>query len=422
LERPVIKVINNNTYIALLYHTMKLHRNLATGIITGLNEVILQQKQADVTVERVLQSNKSWGARDRHFIADNIYTIIRYKRLYEFCAEIEGVDVPALWKLLGTKLLVENWIIPDWAEFAELKLGDILQRKDEAQNIRKIRESIPDWLDETGEKELGGQWDAEISALNKTPALCLRVNELKTSRQQVQDILQLAAIGCRVVESAPDALLLEARTNIRNLPAYKQGMFEIQDAASQMVAPFTEVKPGITVIDGCAGAGGKTLHLAALMNNTGKIFAVDVNENKLAQLQIRARRAGCSIISTYISDNFFSQHQNEAAFADVILLDAPCSGLGVLRRKADAKWILTPQFLEEIKVTQAQLLKQYAPLLKTGGLLVYSTCSILPSENEQQIKIFLEANRNFEFISEQKISPAETGFDGFYMAKLVRLK
>ena len=200
-------------------------------------------------------------------------------------------------------------------------------------------------------------------------------------------------------------------------------MFEIQDISSQLVAPLLDAKPGMNIIDGCAGAGGKTLHLAALMQNEGEILAVDVSLKKLEELSYRAKRAGCDIVKTMQAEKLTRNFQARLnAFADRILVDVPCSGLGVLRRKPDAKWSMTQKFVDELKVTQAQILEEYAPMLKQGGYLVYSTCSILPSENSLQIKAFLEKySDRFELISEKSVSPAQTGFDGFYMAKLKRI-
>ena len=160
---------------------MKLHRNLVVAVISGLKEVLLDKKQADITVGNLLQSNKNWGSRDRNFIADNIYSIIRYKRFYEYCLNDELFGEVSLWKLFGTKMLLNNISLPDWKEFAELDKEKILSLETEAKAIRKIRESVPDWLDELGEKELGGLWEKEIAALNKPATFSIRVNTLKTN-------------------------------------------------------------------------------------------------------------------------------------------------------------------------------------------------------------------------------------------------
>ena len=399
---------------------MKIHKVLATAVVKGLNEILLEHQQADSTVSKLLQSNASWGKRDRNFIAQNIYGIVRYKRLYEYACNEDIWGESSIWRILGTKLILDGELIPEWSEFAELKQEEVKARSEEAKQIRKIRESIPDWLDELGVKELGKQWDQEIAALNTPAKFSIRVNTLKTSKDAIKLLFIAESIPFSEIETAPDALIVEARKNFRNHEAYRKGLFEIQDISSQQVAPFLEVEPGMNVIDGCSGAGGKTLHLAALMNNEGEILAVDVSPKKLEELEFRAKRAYCTIVKTMQAEKLTRNFQARLnSFADRILVDVPCSGMGVLRRKPDAKWSMNLKFTEELKVTQAQILDEYAPMLKPGGLLVYSTCSIMPSENEQQIQAFLKRSPGrFQLVDERRISPSASGFDGFYMAKL----
>ncbi|MES2620921.1 MAG: class I SAM-dependent methyltransferase [Bacteroidota bacterium] len=400
---------------------MKLHRNLAVAIVGGLKDILLDKKQADTTVGNLLQSNKSWGARDRNFIADNIYSIVRYLRVYEFCLNDELFGEVSLWKLFGTKLILDNVSLPDWAEFAELDKEKIAERSSEAKTIRKIRESIPDWLDELGQKELGENWEKEIHALNIPAKFSIRINTLKTNASVIKKMFSDEGIEFSEIETAPDALIIHTKKNFRNHPAYKNGLFEVQDISSQLVAYVLDAKAGMNVIDGCAGAGGKTLHIAALMQNQGEVLAVDIHERKLEELEKRALRAGCKIVKPMAAEKLTRHYQALlSSFADRILLDVPCSGLGVLRRKPDAKWSLTPTFINELKLTQEQVLDEYAPMLKKEGILVYSTCSILPSENEEQVKKFLERNKDYILLEEKRISAADTGFDGFYMAKLKR--
>ena len=401
---------------------MKIHRILCVAIVRGLKEIILEHQQADTTVANLLVSNTSWGARDRNFIAQNIYQIVRYKRLYEFVCNEEAWGESALWRILGGKLVLDAFALPEWPEFAELKQDEIPARFEEAKQVRKIRESIPDWLDELGVKELGKAWDAEIAALNTPAKFSIRVNTLKTDLAAIKQLFTAEAIPFSETDIAPDALIIEARKNFKTYPAYRNGLFEIQDVSSQLVAPLLEVEPGMNVIDGCAGAGGKTLHIAALMENEGEILAVDVAEKKLDELTFRAKRAGCTIVKTMQAEKLTRNFQARLnSFADRILVDVPCSGLGVLRRKPDAKWSMTAKFISELLETQAEILDEYATMLKAGGIMVYSTCSILPSENEQQIQAFLKRNPNrFELLVEKRISPSQTGFDGFYMAKLKR--
>jgi len=174
------------------------------------------------------------------------------------------------------------------------------------------------------------------------------------------------------------------------------------------------------VVDACAGAGGKTLHLASLMENKGQLIALDIYEKKLEDLKKRAKRNGVHNVDTRLitSTKIIKKLNNTA---DRLLIDAPCSGLGVIRRNPDSKWKLQPEQIERLKETQAEILDNYSQIVKVGGKMVYATCSILPSENEMQVEKFLENHNEFRLLSERKISPAQSGFDGFYMALLEKI-
>jgi len=400
---------------------MKLHANLLAAVNTGLTDILLNGKQADTVVEELLVSNKKWGKRDRNFIAENIYNVIRYKRLYEYCVETDEYDENYITKLVLAKLILEKADPSvDLLTAAQIDEDKVKLRAVDAAGIRKIAESIPDWLDELGEREVGSQWGAELHALNQQAALSLRVNTIRNSAAQLKTLLTSENIEYTEVPYAPNAIVLAKRKSLKNLPAYKDGMFEIQDVSSQLVAPMLQLKQGLTVVDACAGAGGKTLHMAQVMNNSGTLIAMDVSEHKLTELQVRAKRAGVSILNTYLAgeNTVISLHEK----ADRLLLDVPCSGTGVLRRKPDAKWKLSPEFMEEVKAQQRELLDNYSTIVKPGGLMIYSTCSIFPSENEGQIAAFIERQQGrFKLVEEKKVSPAESGFDGFYIALLKRV-
>jgi 16S rRNA (cytosine967-C5)-methyltransferase len=197
-------------------------------------------------------------------------------------------------------------------------------------------------------------------------------------------------------------------------------LFEQQDAGSQKVAAALAVEPGMRVIDACAGAGGKTLHIAAAMQGKGRLIAMDVEQWKLENLKERARRAGAHNIETrVIEDSKTIKRLKESA--DRVLLDVPCSGLGVLKRNPDTKWKDTAERLAPLVKLQAEILESYSRMVKVGGILVYATCSILPMENRHQIDAFLAKNDRFRLIEDETISPADTGFDGFYLARLERI-
>lgn len=284
----------------------------------------------------------------------------------------------------------------------------------------EIWESYPDWLHATGITELGEvEWLAEMRGMNRPAQVVLRVNTLKTTLPKLQKDLKADQIYTQTIAGFPDALLLVQRMNIFRHPLFLSGHFEIQDAASQAVATFTSVEPGMRVVDACAGAGGKTLHLAALMQNKGKIIAMDVEEYKLQELRKRANRAGISIIETRKIEGSKTLKRLEG-MADCLLLDVPCSGTGVLRRNPDAKWKLTPEFITNVKVKQKEILETYSRICGKEGATIYATCSILPSENEIQVKSFLHVNSNFILQEARHLLPSREGFDGFYMAKLIR--
>lgn len=404
---------------------IKLHRNICEGILFNLDQIFFKKKFADKAIEQSLKSNKKWGSRDRKFIAETTYTIVRYWRMLNEMMRINAEEnSDYLWKLFAGYLLWKNIPLPLWDEFSSIDKDKISIEKNSRLNERKIKESIPDWLDELGERELGDRWDTEIAALNKEAPVILRANTLKISKEQLIEKFLEIGIQTFPLDFTKDALLVEQRQNLFQTPYFKEGYFELQDASSQLVANYLDVKPGMRVVDACAGAGGKSLHIAALMQNKGKVLALDTEEWKLNELKKRANRNGISIIETRTITSS-KVIKRLADSADRVLLDVPCSGLGVLRRNPDAKWKLTNERIEELKSLQQKILESYSTMVKPNGKIVYSTCSILPSENEGQIERFFssESNRQkFKLIEERKISPAVDGFDGFYISVLQRFE
>ena len=399
---------------------MKLHRNLVFATIDSLHLIFNENKQADKVLKNTLKRDKRWGARDRGFIAETTYDIVRWKRLYAEIAEVrEPFDRPNLFRLFTVWATLNGIAIPDWKQFEDTPTRRIKGRFDELSKIRKYRESIPDWMDELGEKELGKKWDKEIAALNQLADVVLRVNTLKTTVEKLQNELSDLDIETETIKGYPVALKLKERSNVFTTDAFKNGFFEVQDASSQKVAEILDAKPGMRIIDACAGAGGKSLHIATMMENKGQLIAMDIYDKKLNELKRRAKRNDIFNIETRVIDST-KVIKKLIEKADKVLIDAPCSGLGVLKRNPDAKWKLQPEFLDKIRATQKELLNSYSRMVKPGGQLVYATCSILPSENELQIKAFLkrEEGKDFTLVSEEKILPSKTGFDGFYISLL----
>jgi len=374
---------------------------------------------ADKVVARALKKDKRWGSHDRKFVAETIYEIVRWKRLYTEIAEVkEPYDRDNVWRIFAVWAVLRGYTLPDWKYFESTPVRKIKGRFDELSKIRKYRESIPDWMDEIGVQELGeALWSTEIAAQNEQAKVILRVNTLKTTKEKLRAILMDLNIETEFHSNYPDALILKERANVFLTDAFKEGMFEVQDASSQMVARFLDVKPGMRVVDTCAGAGGKTLHMASLMENKGQLIAMDLYESKLKQLKIRAKRNGAFNIEYRIIDStkvIKKLHEK----ADRVLIDAPCSGLGVLKRNPDSKWKLQPEFIDNIRKVQAEVLENYSKIVKPGGKMVYATCSVLPSENQEQVQKFLqtESGKQFEFVKDIKVLASESGFDGFYMA------
>ncbi|MFN2262043.1 MAG: RsmB/NOP family class I SAM-dependent RNA methyltransferase [Psychroflexus sp.] len=403
---------------------MRLHRNLVFAVIDTLHLIFNEDKYADKEISKTLKRDKRWGARDRGFIAETTYDIVRWKRLYEEIADVKPpYSRPNLFRLFTVWATLKGIEIPDWKQFEDTPTRRIKGRFDELSKITKYRESIPDWLDDLGNKELGKLWDKEIAALNEQAKVVLRTNTHKTTPKKLQQILDEEFIATKTLKDYPEALELYERADVFKTEAFKKGFFEVQDASSQKIAHILDLKSGMRVIDACAGAGGKSLHISALLENKGQVIAMDIYANKLKELKRRAKRAGAHNIETReIDSTKVIKKLNHSA--DRVLIDAPCSGLGVLRRNPDAKWKLSPEFLEEIKQTQAVILKEYSKMVKPGGKLVYVTCSILPSENQEQIQKFLltAEGEGFKLEQDEKILAHKSGYDGFYYAVLSNSK
>jgi 16S rRNA (cytosine967-C5)-methyltransferase len=402
---------------------LKLHQNLVGAVVEGLLAIFGEGRYADKVIESILRSNPKWGSGDRGFIAETTYDMVRHWRLLWYLADAEpSLKHQALWQLFGVYWTWRGFELPDWPKFERISAAQIAARFEQAQQEPKLLYSFPDWLDTLASEELGSErWAKEAAALNTQTQVVLRTNTLKTDRDTLIRLLAEHNVEAFPVEHLPDAVVLKKRLNIFGNPLYKQGMFEIQDGSSQLVAPFAHVAPGMRVIDACAGAGGKTLHLAALMQNKGSIISMDVEGFKLDELRRRANRAGISIAETrLIENNKTIKRLRESA--DVVLLDAPCSGTGVIRRNPDSKWKLSADFIERVQEIQRDILRRYSQMTKPGGTLVYATCSILPSENLRQVEWFLDEpeGKDFTLEEERAVMPSEFGFDGFYMSRLKR--
>ena len=405
---------------------LKHHTFHIKAIFAVLKDVFEKNVYADKAIEKVMKANKYWDVKERGFVSDISYDMVRNWRLLFISAGMEPnaklVD-KNLWMIFGTYLVFDGYTLPESNYFKGLNEKKIVSQLQKFHKISKIRESVPDWLDELGEKELGKDWDKIIRSLNQKPTTILRVNTLKTNTKELQQLLEVEKItDTSSIIWSPDAIELKYPRNVFRTEAFHKGLFEVQDASSQMVSEFLNVQAGMRVVDACAGAGGKTLHLAALMKNKGRIIALDVKEKKLEELKKRASRADVRIVETRPIDSSKVIKRLKDS-ADRLLLDVPCSGLGVLRRNPDSKWKLNMEEIERVKTIQREILTNFSDITKVGGKMVYATCSILPSEGEEQVKWFLKlAGDKWNLVGEKRYSPEVYHADGFYMALLERMK
>jgi len=389
------------------------------AVIEALETAFGKGYYADKVIERILKRNPKWGARDRGFIAESTYEMVRWWRLlWELYGKEPSLKRKDLYRLFGIWWQWQGHELPDWPQFDTVRDLNLKERYDDISGVLSIRESWPDWLAEVAEEELGDAWPAIAQASNIPAEVFLRTNSLKIERPEL--LKQLAEENCpaQPLETNSVGIVLEKRKNTFRLASFQSGYFEVQDGGSQMIAPYLQVEPGMRVIDACAGAGGKSLHLAALMQNKGQIIAMDVEAWKLKELQKRARRNGAHNIETRPIENAKSIKRLHNS-ADRLLLDVPCSGTGVVKRNPDTKWKLRPEHLDRVRKIQGDIIEDYSKMLKSGGKMVYATCSILRSENEDQVERFLEGHPEFKLISQERVNPSPWS-DGFYMALLAK--
>ncbi len=403
---------------------MKLYRNLANGIVEGLQEVLGNRRALRPTLKNILIKNRKWGSNDRKLVGKGIIEIIRWKRKFDIIGKLNLESKNYYKNLLVIWSIYNDIEFEECFTFSELKKDNICNNFSITNSKRAFKNSIPDWLDSLGMETYGKViWEKEIQALNRPAKLFLRTNTLKTNVKKLQAYLkENHKVNTNIVSNIPNALVVEENKILTHLDIYKKGWFEIQDLNSQKISIFTNPKPNNLIIDACAGSGGKTLHLATIMKNKGRIIATDSSEKKRNQLENRLKRNGISIVEYLNSENdyFFKKFNNSA---NIVIIDAPCSGLGVIKRNPVAKWHMNPKRIEQLIGIQKQILQKYAPLVKSRGNLVYATCSIFPNENQNQIKNFLKSNLGlaFRIEKEEVLLAHNTGGDGFYVVKLLRL-
>lgn len=390
-------------------------------IYTILNENLNNDMPLDKAYAVYFQKLKL-ESQEQALIIKLVNDVLRRLNYYCYIAGYKKIkDVKRhINKLILVIHMLNDWPLPrdlpDTEDFS-LKVAKI--RKSEADEVNNLKYGCPMWLDNLCQKEIKDIWDNEKKFLSLEPKRYIRANTLKTTVSDLQNSLLTENIKTVTLPNHPDALEVQGNCALFRTKAFKNGLFEQQDIGSQEIAYFLEVKPGMKVIDACAGFGGKTLHLSALMKGKGSITAMDLKEHKLLGLKERAKRSGAFNITTKIIENSKTIKRLHEK-ADRVLLDVPCSGLGVLKRNFDTKWVDRTDEIRELAQIQKDILERYSLMTKVGGKLVYSTCSILPMENQNQVKSFLETHPNFKLEDEKFILPSQGG-DGFYMARMVRL-
>lgn len=378
------------------------------------------------------RNRKRYGSRDRKVISEALYGIFRHKVFIDGWEKASQSQDPlfvplaalALEGLLDIKTFGDVWSGKDPAKFYNLfirrEIPGGMQFSTSAEKLAFMH-SFPLWLVERWLAKFDEvECETFLRALNERPPLVVRTNPLKISREEL--IARLTAKGHEAAPTgkSPWGISIKERFNIFDLEEFTEGFFEVQDEGSQLVAFALEPQPGEVVWDACAGGGGKTLLLAALMQNKGRVIATDIRMSKLDDLKKRAKRAG--IFNIFPANlNRLNEFKLMWSGVDRLLIDAPCSGTGTLRRNPDAKWKISKERLLQCQANQLQILEDYTPRLKPGGRLVYATCSMEPEENADVMEAFLKKHPEFQRHAEDtQLYPHQSGTDGFFIAQLLK--
>ncbi|MBP6089234.1 MAG: RsmB/NOP family class I SAM-dependent RNA methyltransferase [Polaromonas sp.] len=371
----------------------------------------------DAIVAKFFRDHRNFGPRERATLTDTVYNVLRNKLRYDHFAPSGSGGKERRLAILGfaaPRAFLEGAINDQ--ELAWIKNIDTVKSHD---LLDRHRHNMPEWLvkplkEQLDNKPGAGFWQY-VASLNDTPGLDLRVNMLTDKREEVAKELTKVAITAEPMPYSPWGLRVTGKTDLRNLSAYKRGAIEVQDEGSQLLALLVDAKRGEMVADFCAGAGGKTLALGAAMRNTGRLYAFDTSAHRLDALKPRLARSSLSNIHpAVIAHERDERIKRLAGKMDRVLVDAPCSGLGTLRRNPAIKWRLSPKDIEDMAKLQAAILQSASRLVKSGGRLVYATCSLLKEENEAIALQFSAANPDFkmlpvgEALTQLKVDNAET--------------
>jgi 16S rRNA (cytosine967-C5)-methyltransferase len=360
-----------------------------------VQQVMLLQHPADSVVSRFFRQHRNLGPRERATLAETAYTVLRNKLRLEALARSGSGPRErrlAILAFAGARTLLPAALSP--AEKLWLEQCEAVQ---DADLLPQHRHNLPDWLAQALQAQLGAQFDALAASLLQPAPLDLRVNILTAKREAVAKELAEAGIQTQATPYSPWGLRAQNKPTLTKMDVFQRGAIEVQDEGSQLLALLLDAKRSEMVVDFCAGAGGKTLAIGAQMRNTGRLYAFDVSAHRLEALKPRLARSGLSNVHpAALAHERDERVKRLAGKINRVLVDAPCSGLGTLRRNPDLKWRQSPQAIAELTAKQAAILDSAARLVKAGGRLVYATCSVLPEENEAIAQAFSLAHPDFE--------------------------
>jgi len=387
-----------------------MHPNALLDLTTELlREVLKLDAPADQVVSAFFRKHRNLGARERHTLAETVYEVLRRRLLYQNLAQsgsgaMERRLAALAWQ--GNPTFLRGALGPHEQQWLENT-----RKIDQASLPPKLRHNLPDWLVQPLKDQVGEEFDALADSLNQAAPLDLRVNLLKAKRDEVKQALAEAGITAEDTPYSPWGLRVQGKPALNKLDVFTKGDVEVQDEGSQLLALLLGAKRGEMVVDFCAGAGGKTLAIGAAMRNSGRLYAFDVSGHRLDALKPRLARSGLSnVYPAQIAHERDERIKRLAGKIDRVLVDAPCSGLGTLRRNPDLKWRQSPQSVQELHEKQQAILASAARLLKPGGRLVYATCSLLTAENELVAEAFAGAHPDFEPLpAAEQLAKAQVG-------------
>lgn len=401
-----------------------MHPNALLELATDLLHKVLQfDSPADRVVSDFFRANRALGQRERHTLAETTYTVLRQRLLYQHLAQSGKGEMERRLAVLAWQGN-EGFLRAALSEPEQQWLAQV-QAVDRSALPEKLRHNLPEWLADTLKAQLGDEFWPLVESLNDSAPLDLRVNTVKAKREEVAKALADARIDAQPTPYSPWGLRVQGKPALNKLDVFTRGEVEVQDEGSQLLSLLTDPKRGEMVVDFCAGAGGKTLALGAAMRNTGRLYAFDTSGHRLAALKPRLARSGLSnVYPAQIAHERDDRIKRLAGKIDRVLVDAPCSGLGTLRRNPDLKWRQSPESIEELRLKQAAILASAARLVKPGGRLVYATCSVLEQENEAIVTEFTAAQgKEFKPLpaSELLDKAHVAGADGLVRGEFLRL-